>query len=141
MSANNELGSRIKQIRKGLNLTQRELAERLNVTPPTISEIESGRYNPSIEFLIRLNKEFNVNLYYLLLGEGQMYIDPEILSLTRIEEYAVNVDEVRKFLCYFQKSEILQYFILSQFKSKMAQEKEAILKEIEESEKKSNKDD
>ena len=132
-------GERIKKIRKALNLKQKEFAERLNMSSPSLSEIETGKYKPGYDFLINISKEFNVNLYYVLFGEGDMFIDPILSSYRRVKEFAVNIEDVRDFLYYFERSSILQYFILNQFKTKMVMEKEPVLKEINEYESKRKK--
>jgi transcriptional regulator with XRE-family HTH domain len=135
----NEVGNRIKQFRKELNLKQKDFAARLNMSSPSLSEIETGKYKPGYDFLIRISKEFNVNLYYVLFGEGDMFIDPTLSSYSRAKEFAVNTEDVRDFLYYFERSSILQYFILNQYKTKMVMEKEPILKEIKEYESKRKK--
>jgi hypothetical protein len=55
---------------------------------------------------------------------------------SRIEDFAVNVDDVREFLQYFQQSPTLQYFILNHYRVFILKEKETILKDIEENKKK-----
>lgn len=44
------------------NLTQQDLAEKLDVTQAMISKLESGEYNPSIEFLFKLAKKMDRSL-------------------------------------------------------------------------------
>jgi len=81
-----------------------------------------------------LTKEFNVNLYYVLFGEGDMFIDPIFSSYNRTRRYAVNVDDVRDFLYHFERSPMLQYFILSQYQAKMLSEKDLTKRQIGENE-------
>ena len=38
------------------NMTQRDLANKLDITQAMVSKIESGEYNPSIEFLFKDRK-------------------------------------------------------------------------------------
>ncbi|HEY9584552.1 MAG TPA: helix-turn-helix transcriptional regulator [Candidatus Paceibacterota bacterium] len=40
--------TKISELRKGLGLTQEELAEKVEVTRQTIISLEQGRYNPSL---------------------------------------------------------------------------------------------
>jgi transcriptional regulator with XRE-family HTH domain len=68
---NTEIGARIKQTRKALNLKQKDFARELNISVSSLSEIETGKYKAGIEFLIILSKKFNVNLYFVLFGEGE----------------------------------------------------------------------
>lgn len=41
------------------NMTQRDLANKLDITQAMVSKIESGEYNPSIEFLFKISKKLD----------------------------------------------------------------------------------
>lgn len=43
-----------KQYRKKLGLTQSELGKRAGISQPNITRFESGNYNPSLEFLVKI---------------------------------------------------------------------------------------
>ena len=43
-----------KQYRKELGLTQSELGKRAVISQPNITRFESGNYNPSLEFLVKI---------------------------------------------------------------------------------------
>lgn len=43
-------------------MTQQELADKLNVSRQTINAIESGKYSPSLELAFRIAEIFNVPL-------------------------------------------------------------------------------
>lgn len=49
-----EVISQIKQVRKEQHITQETLAERAGTKKSNISRLESGKYNPSLDFLIRV---------------------------------------------------------------------------------------
>ena len=49
----------MKKLRKKMNMTQEELAEKVNVTRQTINSLEKGRYNPSLELAYRITKALN----------------------------------------------------------------------------------
>ena len=63
-----ECGKRIQQLRKERELTQEQLAEKLNVSQNTIAKIESGLRRPSIDFLLEISEFFNVSKNYLVFG-------------------------------------------------------------------------
>lgn len=46
-----EIGLSIKKIREGRGLTQEQLAEIMSISRSTISKIESGKFNFSIDYL------------------------------------------------------------------------------------------
>ena len=53
---------RLKAARAGLDLSQQELAERVGVSRQTISAIEKGDYNPTINLCIKICKELGRTL-------------------------------------------------------------------------------
>lgn len=64
-----EVGLRIANCRKDIRYSQTELANKLNVSPKTISKWEKGHGLPNIEILPNLAQIFNVSIDYLLLGK------------------------------------------------------------------------
>ena len=50
------LGKRIQNIRKSKGLTQEKLAELINIEPPSLSYLETGKYAPSIDTLQKLSE-------------------------------------------------------------------------------------
>lgn len=61
-----DLGKKIMTMRNEKNLSQEQLAEKLNVTRQTISNWENGKFYPDIDSLVNLSKFFNVPLDVLL---------------------------------------------------------------------------
>ena len=61
-----DLGKKIMTMRNEKNLSQEQLAEKLNVTRQTISNWENGKFYPDIDSLVNLSKFFNVSLDVLL---------------------------------------------------------------------------
>lgn len=49
-----EVISQIKQVRKEQHITQEILAERAGTKKSNISRLESGKYNPSLDLLVRV---------------------------------------------------------------------------------------
>lgn len=64
-----QLGRRIQRIRHERGLTQAELAERADVSPPYISHIERGVKTASLDTLARIAESLGVALDSLLLGQ------------------------------------------------------------------------
>ena len=64
-----KIGKFIQEKRKELNLTQKELADKLYVTDKTISRWETGVYMPDLSNIIILSDILGVSTYELLLGE------------------------------------------------------------------------
>lgn len=59
-------GKLLKKLREELNMTQKELADRVQVTPKAISFYELNQREPSNELLVEFSKIFNVSTDYLL---------------------------------------------------------------------------
>ncbi|MBS4759951.1 MAG: helix-turn-helix transcriptional regulator [Clostridium sp.] len=57
------LGKKIKQFRKSKNLTQEELAEKINIEVPSLSNIETGKFAPSFDTLQKLSSILNIELW------------------------------------------------------------------------------
>ena len=51
-----ELISQIIEARKSMKMTQEELAKRAGTRKSNISRLESGSYNPSLDFLLKIAK-------------------------------------------------------------------------------------
>ncbi len=64
-----KIGQFIKSLRKENSLTQREVAERLNVSEKTISKWETGNGMPEVSIMLPLCKLFGISINELLSGE------------------------------------------------------------------------
>jgi transcriptional regulator with XRE-family HTH domain len=130
MSKENTCGERIKLIRKTLKEKQVDFGKRLNISGASVSEIESGKYKPNYDFLINISKEYGVNLYYLLFGEGEMFTGTTSHPGPG-GDFAVKDEEVRRFFWYFERSSMVQLLILGHFQGIMLKDQESIDKEVE----------
>ena len=91
---NEKIGLFISRERKARQLTQKELAEKLNVTDKAVSKWERGLSYPDISLLIPISDILSVNVSELLNGERSE--DETITAVTHIAvenalEYASNV--------------------------------------------------
>lgn len=66
-----DFAERLKKLRKSKDLSQSELAKRLNVSKSTISMLEVGSRKPSWELMEEIADFFNVDMNYLLGKEDQ----------------------------------------------------------------------
>ena len=58
----NKLINRVKELRARFELTQEDLAKKMNVTRQTIIAIEKKRYNPSLELAFKLARVFECKI-------------------------------------------------------------------------------
>ena len=68
-------GERIKRLRTGRELTQEQLAEKINVSRTYIVKIENGLQIGPIEIAIELAMFFDVSMDFLLLGKENYRVD------------------------------------------------------------------
>jgi len=61
-----KLGSRLRQERQRLNLTQEKLAEKVDVSHAYIGQIERGERSLTLETLVNIAEELDVTVDYLL---------------------------------------------------------------------------
>ena len=66
---------RLKQIRKTLNLTQQEFANKINLSRSAYANVESGVTNLTERNIGLICKELNINENWLRNGEGEMFSD------------------------------------------------------------------
>jgi transcriptional regulator with XRE-family HTH domain len=64
--------TRIKQLRG--NLTQEEFAKAIGIKRTLISDYETGRTKPTSDILEKISRKGNVNVNWLLTGEGERYV-------------------------------------------------------------------
>lgn len=68
MKASEQLGMRIKYLRKQRAWSQEDLALESNINKNYICDLECGRRNPSLEILERLADAFDISLEQLFKG-------------------------------------------------------------------------
>ena len=61
--------SNLKKYRLFNDLTQEELANRVNVRRETIARLENAKYNPSLELAMRISKELKTPIDELFIFE------------------------------------------------------------------------
>lgn len=79
-----DIACKIINYRLDNDLTQKDLANKLDITQAMISKLESGEYNPSIEFLFKISKKLDWK-FELTFEE-----DPIDVSI----EYNINKEDV-----------------------------------------------
>ena len=104
--SNKNVGQRLKLLRETLNLSQAKLAKKLKVSQSAISKWESGERDIPTAILVRLKKEFGVNLNWLLSGEGKMFSansEPTNLTPELVDFFKhIPPETQRKFVEFFK---------------------------------------
>lgn len=64
---------RIRKLRRTLDLTQQEFADKIGMKRNTVANYETGRNDPSASVITLICREFNVNENWLRTGTGEMF--------------------------------------------------------------------
>lgn len=70
-------GDRIRMVRERVKLTQQSFGLFAGVNKQVMYNIEKGRSEPSSVFLTILSEHFNVNVNWILTGQGEMFLAKE----------------------------------------------------------------
>ncbi len=69
-SKENSMKNRIEELRKDRGINQQELARAIRVSRQTISSIENGKYNPSLELAFIISDYFQLPIEDIFLYKG-----------------------------------------------------------------------
>lgn len=72
-----QLVTKIKAFREKQNMTQKELADKVNVRRETIVRLEKGKYNPSLKLAADIAKVFNTAIENIFSYEEQKKTDTD----------------------------------------------------------------
>ena len=101
------IGVKIKELRKRNDMTQKQLAECLSKSERMIQKYESGEVQPSIKILKEISDKFGVDIKYFLTAEKNEIteIEKQQLITGEDENYdAINI--VEKLINTFEKNGI-----------------------------------
>ena len=96
------LGERLYELRKNKNLSQEEVAEKLNVTRQTVSKWETDESKPDFDKIVPICELFGIDSKELLTGEKE---------LTKDETETKENKEVKKKKATIISLSILLYFV------------------------------
>ena len=78
---------RIKKLRRTLDLTQQEFADKIGIKRNSLANYETGRNTPLDAIVVSICREFNVNEEWLRNGTGEMFLpvdrNADIARLTK----------------------------------------------------------
>jgi len=126
------IGERMQSVRKELNLKQKDFAGELDISGASLSEIEAGNIKPRFEVFYHLTGKFNVNIYYLLYGKGEMFLTAPVgeSALAGTENSGESREFMEAFLRYFSDSPVVRYEMMSFFTTYLVENEHLIEKDI-----------
>jgi DNA polymerase V len=99
------LSLRLKEIRQLNNISQKDLADRLNTTAQAISYYEGGKRELPNGLLQQIANQFNINLHWLLTGNGTMLLTDQPKPELSAEDAAL-LEDARAFIIKHQPKSI-----------------------------------
>ncbi len=132
MNERSEVGERIKMLRKSLGFHQEDFAAKLQTTITTLSQYENGRTKPGFKFLFYLTTIFNVNLNYVVRGEGEPFI-PRRVDPSQVSErkpFGKFSGDVENMLWYMEHSRLALGAIMTLAKEYLYRNEDLIEKDI-----------
>lgn len=69
------MNERLKKLRKELDMTQQEFADKIGIKRNTMATYESGRNEPIDAVISLICTKYNVNENWLRTGEGEMFVE------------------------------------------------------------------
>ena len=108
------IGERIKLIRRHLNLNQTEFGLPIGLKQATVGQMENGSRNVTERSIIFICEKYNINETWLRTGEGNMFVElpPEDEVAAAISEVLEDIEcknamytLIKEFLINYQKSD------------------------------------
>lgn len=111
-----KIGMYIKNLRKEKNLTQKQLAEKLNVTFQAVSKWEVGETLPDTSIIIELCEILGTNANLLLNGGTYLLNNRKLMSISDVENGFKAILDVKK---YFGKDSLFYVGMVEGINNKM----------------------
>jgi transcriptional regulator with XRE-family HTH domain len=128
------LGNRVVKVRERLGFKQQKrFAVNIGMSASYISDIEKGKTRPSFNLLVGLLRRYRVNLSWLLIGKGPMFIE-KVLPGRKICEYDLGDqgDFMHRIMGYMEKSKFCRNVIMSAIMRAYYENESIIKKDLEE---------
>ena len=111
---NKIIGERFRQVREKIGLKQYELAKQLGCGKANISLIETGAIFPNIAIMNQLKNKFNVNLNFLIAGDGPVFNEEknESFNILDFNEYK---GDILTMLNEMKNSKSIMHQVLASF--------------------------
>ena len=112
------IGARLKELRKKLNITAKELALATDIPVRTIGGYERNENPPNEKFLTKLIEKYNVNINWFLTGKGNMFtLINSDLTESICKQYSLSFETAQNIAKLIQ-NDITRNFILEFLKAK-----------------------
>lgn len=120
----------MKEIRRNLEMKQKDMAVSLNVSVATLSDIETGKSRPGFDFLFNISRLHRVSLDYLLHGQGEIFSNRAATTAGGPRPFGEYTDDVDELLWYMGHSRLALSAILALAKEYLYKNETLIEKDI-----------
>jgi transcriptional regulator with XRE-family HTH domain len=103
-------GKRLREIRKKHHITIKDLSSKTGLSKAMISEAETGKNKPSPNLLLALIKLYDVNVNWLLTGEGDIYQKTE-----KSESKLANNEHYKSLIWHLENTPVVRYSVMGYF--------------------------
>jgi len=125
----NEVGSRLKEIRQRLKMTQAQLGEKLGINGSAVAKHEKGICFPNGKMLDILATQYNVSMDYLLCGRGALfYEDKDNSGSNRLKNMIKGDIELEELFSLVSSKSWVRHAVLSFFQRFKLENRELIEK-------------
>ncbi|MCK4762111.1 MAG: helix-turn-helix transcriptional regulator [Candidatus Aminicenantes bacterium] len=116
------IGKRLRQTRKNLDLTLKEMGEMSGFVVSAVSEMELGKKRILPEYLNLLAAKFNVNLNWIFTGKGSMFLPGYELTW----DFGKDNEEIEEMIYLIENSSFFRHEVLRYFMKLKAENKEEL---------------
>jgi len=125
-------GSRVRKIREALHISQTDFAAKTNMHSSYLSEIETGSRKVGQRIILKIASAYNVNLNWLLMGKGPMFIDPDNRQVNlKWGHFGEQAQDMKELIDYCAKSKLVRLHVTAYTKKFLLKYEELIKKDIE----------
>ncbi len=109
-----KIGNKINAIRIKTELTQEQMAEKLNISRVQYSRIEKGIASPNANILYQISEQFGISLDWLVMGKGTMDLQPPDRKWVSMD-FGEDKEAMDIMLEKMYKAPMLRYAVLNFF--------------------------
>ncbi len=108
-----EFAERLKKVMDHYLLSPSAFADKIQVKRSSISHLLSGRNKPSLDFVLKVIKEFDeIELYWLLNGKGEFPIKSTTPINTKIQGSEKSLNKPMKILASHQTEKTIERIVM-----------------------------
>lgn len=127
------IGAKLKHLRKALNLSQSQIADKLDMNRSTYAKNERGDTFPHLEVLYRAGLELGISLDWLVCDRGSMRFEESGAGESG-EEHPAQGEEVKELLYLLKHVPLVEHAVMGffqEFKIENRREIDNALKALE----------